>query len=193
MILFSTLLLLLASSNGTSAPTVPGGILAWIICYRARRNPIGGWLLFFYWQLYGSLFLTTVFFVTSIQSYVPENFDSTEKFALFFVSVVPELILYLAQIAVATISLSVRTWDVLKLLRLLTAAHVLAGVLGLVIAAMYFPDSEAIGITLVLDVIPQTLWLIYFFSSRRVKHVFKNHDWEVAVNSIYPEQSKATT
>ncbi len=193
MIPFGVFLLLLTSSNSTSAPTIPGGILAWIICYRARRNAIGGWLLFFYWQLYGALLMTAVFFSINIQSYVPENFDSTEKFALFLLSVVPELILYLAQIAVGTILLSVRTWDVLKLLRWLTAGHVLAGVLGLAIGARYFPDPDITGMTLVLDVIPQSLWLAYFFRSMRVKHVFKSQDWDIAVNKIYPLKLTITT
>lgn len=193
MIPFGSIVLLLTSSTSTSAPTIPGGILAWIICYRARRNAIGGWLLFFYWQLYSSLLMTAVFFSINIQSYVPENFDSTEKFALFLLSVVPEFILYLAQIAVGTILLSVRTWDVLKLLRWLTAGHVLAGVLGLVIGARYFPDPDTTGMTLVLDVIPQSLWLIYLFRSERVRHVFKSHDWELAVNNMHPINPKITT
>jgi hypothetical protein len=176
-------LLLTSSSSSPAAPTLPGGVIAWIVCYRARRSPIGGWLLFFYWQLYGGLLMTAVFFAINIQSYVPENFDSGEKCALFLLSVVPSLILYLAQIAVGTILLSVRTWDILKLLRWLTAARVFAGVVSMVIDANYFPDNTALNL---LTVIPASLWLAYLFRSVRVRHVFKTQDWDIAVNTIYP-------
>ncbi len=68
----------LATTSSTSTqytPTFPGGILlAWLICNGAKRNPIGGWLLFFYWQLYAGILMTAFFFAMNIQSYIPENF-----------------------------------------------------------------------------------------------------------------------
>ena len=182
--------LLASSSSSSTTPTLPGGILAWIICYRARRSEIGGWLLFFYWQLYGGLLMTAVFFSMNLQSYVPENFDTAEKFALFLLSVVPSLILYLAQVAVGTTLLSVRTWDILKLLRWLTAGQVVAGVISMVIDANYFPDNTALNL---LTVIPESIWLAYLFRSVRVKHVFKTQDWDVAVNTIYPLKPTVAT
>jgi len=191
MLSFSNVTVWLASSSSSSTtPTLPGGILAWIVCYRARRNPIGGWLLFFYWQLYGGLVMTSVFFAINIQSYVPENFDSSEKFALFLLSVGPSLMLYLAQVAVGTILLSVRTWDVLSLLRWLVAAQIVGGIISMAIDANYFPDNVALNL---LTVIPQSLWLAYLFRSVRVKHVFKTHDWEIAVNTIYPMKPGVAT
>lgn len=181
---------LTSSSSSTTTPTIPGGILAWIICYRARRYEIGGWLLFFYWQLYGGLLMTALFFSMNLQSYVPENFDDSHKFYMFMASVVPFLILYLAQVAVGTILLSVRTWDLLQLLRWVTAGQVLGAILSLVIDSSYFPDNVALNF---LTLVPESLWLAYLFKSARVKHVFKTHDWEVAVNTIHPEQPKAAT
>jgi hypothetical protein len=177
---------LTSSSSSSSTPTLPGGILAWIICYRARRNEIGGWLLFFYWQLYGGLLMTAVFFSMNLQSYVAENFEDSQRFYLFLLSAVPSLILYLAQIAVGTILLSVRTWDVLQLLRWITAGQVAAVVLSIVIDSNYFPDNVGLNF---LVLIPQSLWLGYLFGSARVKHVFKSHDWDVAVTSIHPERA----
>src|SRR6266481_4960284 len=178
--------LLASSSSSSTAPTLPGGILAWIICYRARRNEIGGWLLFFYWQLYGGLLTTALFFSMNLQSYVPENFDDSHKFYMFMASVVPSLILYLAQVAAGTILLSVRTWDLLQLLRWVTAGQVAAAILSIVIDSNYFPDNVPLNF---LTLIPRSLWLGYLFRSARVKHVFKSHDWDVAVNSMHPERA----
>src|SRR5262245_42049923 len=126
-------LLLTASSSSTATPTLPGGIITWFVCYRARRNQIGGWLLFFFWQMYGGLLVSAAFFSGNIQSYVPENFDSNEKFYMYLASVVPTLILYLAQLAIGTILLSVRTWDLLQLLRWVIAAEIATSFVGMAI------------------------------------------------------------
>ena len=128
--------------------------------------------------------MTAIFFSTNLQSYVAENFEDSHKFYLFLLSVVPSLILYLAQITVGTILLAVRTWDVLQLLRWVTAGQVAAAILSIVIDSNYFPDNVWLNF---LTLIPESLWLGYLFGSARVKHVFKSHDWDVAVNAIHPE------
>jgi hypothetical protein len=181
--------LLMSSPSSTTTPTLPGGIIAWIVCYRARRNPIGGWLLFFYWQMYGGILMTALLFSTNIQSYVKENFDSNEKFYMFLFSVIPTLTLLLAQVAVGTILLSARTWDLLKLLRFLIGAVVLAEILSIVININYNPDNLVFNF---MTLVPETGWLAYFFNSKRVNHVFKTHDWETAVNIIHPNEKLAT-
>lgn len=191
MLLLSNVIVWLTSTGTPPAPTYPGGIiLAWLICNGAKRNPIGGWLLFFYWQLYGGVIMTAALFATNIQSYVPENFDSTDRCALFLISTVPTLIIYLAQLGVGTILLSVRTWDLLNLLRWLIGAELVAAIFSTVIDANYFPDNVGLNF---LTLVPEALWLAYFFGSKRVKHVFETHDWEIAVNSIYPVKPKMAT
>lgn len=190
-LLSSAIVWLILTSSSQSAPAYPGGlIVAWIICNGAKRNQIGGWLLFFFWQLYGGVIITAVLFATNIQSYVPENFDSTDRCALFLVSTVPTLMIYLAQLGVGTILLSVRTWDLLKLLRWLIGAEVVAAIISTIIDANYFPDNVGLNF---LTLVPEALWLAYFFRSKRVKHVFETHDWEIAVNSIYPVKPKMAT
>ena len=73
-----------AGTGSQNSPTFsPGFLIAWLVCNGRKRSPIGGWLFFFYWQLYSGLLMTVVFFATNLQSYVPENFASTSQFALF--------------------------------------------------------------------------------------------------------------
>jgi Na+/proline symporter len=69
------LALFAASSNGYT-PTLPGGIIAWLVCNGRKKHELGGWLLFFYWQVYSGIVLTLVFFSMNFQSYVPDNFVS---------------------------------------------------------------------------------------------------------------------
>ena len=184
------ILAMVTSSGNPSTPLAPGGIIAWIICNGRKRNPIGGWLLFYYWQLWSGLLISAAFFAINIQSYVPGNFDTGLLFARFLSSTVPVLLLLLVQLVVATMLLSFRTSDMLRLLRWTLVAEVVAVAVGAAIDAKYYPDN--IGFS-ALALIQETLWMLYFFKSTRVRHVFDSQDWEVAVHTIYPLKLKLST
>ncbi len=181
----SALLLLAAAGNNQFTPSFPGGIVGWIVCNARKRQEYGGWLLFFYWQLYSGVILTTVFFCVNFQSYVPENFTRhPERYYWFVASAVPSLVIFALEVAVATILISVRTWDLLRLLRGLILAQVVAAFVSLTIDAKFFPENVPLSLTLMM--IPYSCWLAYFYLSKRVKHVFQTHDWDTAVETIYP-------
>lgn len=180
----------LASSGSQTAPTLPGGIIAWIICNGCKRNAIGGWLLFYFWQLYSGLLVAVFFFAMNIQSYVPENFDDRNRFVLFILSAVPGLILLLIQTAIATLALSFRTPDMLKLLRWILVGQVACSAVGAILDAMYFPDNQVFSI---IALVQEALWLAYLLKSNRVRHVFSLQDWDTAVNLIYPPKLKVST
>jgi hypothetical protein len=177
-------LVLLATSSNQYTPSFPGGIVAWIVCNSRKRNEYGGWLLFFYWQLYSGILMTALFFSVNFQSYVPENFETSARYYRFLASVLPTIVIFALQVAVGTILISVRTWDLLRLLRGLIVAQVVAASVAAFINARYFPDNLALGVLLTL--LPESLWMAYFFTSKRVKHVFQAHDWDTAVEAIYP-------
>ncbi len=179
------------STSSPNSPTFsPGFLIAWLICNGRKRSPIGGWLFFFYWQLYSGLLISAAFFAMNIQSYVPENFDNPRLYVLFLASSVPELVLFAVKCAVGTLLLSARTWDMLKLLRWVMVAELAAAGLGAVIDALYFPDNLGLSF---LTIVPNLLWLVYFFRSERVRHIFLLQDWDVAVNSIHPLKLKMAT
>jgi hypothetical protein len=181
--IFLALLFAATSSSNQFTPSCPGGIIAWIICNGRKRQEIGGWLLYYYWQLYAGALVSVIFFAIAFQSYVPESFADPTRYHLFLASIVPTLLLLALELAVATLMISVRTWDMLKLLRLLMMASLVAAGIALIIDIKTFPDNIAFD---VLTIIQSALWLAYFFLSRRVVHVFKSHDWDVAVNTMYP-------
>lgn len=182
--------LLAATPTSQTTPTLPGGIIAWIICNARKKSPIGGWLLFYYWQLYSGLLVSFVFFGMNIASYIPEYSGDRTKFLLFLGSAAPGLVLYLLQGAVATLLLSVRTRDMLKLVRWIIFAQVLAAVVGVVIDATYFPDNQILSVIMLIQ---EALWLAYFYRSTRVRHIFNLQDWDTAVNLIYPSAPKPAT
>lgn len=171
------------TSTNTYTPGLPGGLIAWIVCNGRKRQQIGGWLLFYYWQLYGGALMTILFFSFGFQNYVPESYTDSTTYHLFLISIAPVLVLFCLQLAVGTMLISVRTWDMLNLLRWTICAELFAAIIGAIIDANHFPESLTFDF---LTIVPEALWLAYFFRSHRVAHVFRYHDWEVAVNSIYP-------
>ena len=178
------------SDSNNYTPGLPGGAIAWWVCNSRKRQQIGGWLLFYYWQIYSGVVITILFFVLAFQSYVPESYDDPNKFRLFLASNVPILMLFAMQLAVATMLISVRTWDLLKLLRWLMITELAAATVALVIDYGHFPDTMVFDF---LTIGPTAVWLAYFFRSKRVAHVFNSHDWDTAVDTIHPPKLNPAT
>jgi len=180
------LLILATDTSNSFKPMFPVGLLAWIVSYRNRKDEIGGFLLYFFWSLYGGILTTVLFFFINLQSYVPENFDDHRLYHLFLWSEVPGIFLLLAQGVIATMLLAVRTWDMLRLFRLVMILTLASNVLAVAIDASNENLQDNIGIE-GMSMATGIIWLCYLFVSRRVKHVFLHHDWYSAVHHFYPE------
>src|SRR5438270_14039679 len=84
-------------SNGA-----PGFLLAFAIAYLARRRQIGGWLLYFYMQLYISFLLDLILWVPAITELSPGKWDSSRLYVLYFVSMVPVILVMVMLVVTAT-------------------------------------------------------------------------------------------
>src|SRR4051812_29757019 len=111
--------LLIMTSSSTSAPTVPGGgaLIWWWICASRKKNSIGGWLLFYFWQIYSGAVMSWIFFAINYRSYIPENFDTSAEYGLFLLSTAGPVILISCQAIIAIFLQITRAWDVLLLQR----------------------------------------------------------------------------
>lgn len=185
-----TALALFAADTTKTTPGVPGigALLAWWICDRNKRNPIGGWLQYFYWTLYGGFLFSLVLLWMNSTSYIPEYSGDSKAYSLFLASVVPGLVLLFIQVIVGTFLLTVRTAEMLRLFRWIMGLSVAASIIGIVLDNFYNPDNIAFG---VIALISDFCWWIYFIRSVRVKHVFQFDDWDIAVQSIYPPKQGA--
>jgi hypothetical protein len=181
-------LALYIATNKDFIPAFPVGIIACIVCYMRKRSEFGGWLLFFCWQLYSGAVLTVFLFLRNFQAYVPENFAShASRHHWFMITAVSTIVILALQVAVGTMLIVVRSWDMVQFLRILLAAQVVAMVGAVIVDANYFPDYVAVRVG---SLISECIWIAYFFTSDRVRHVFKNHDWETAVETIYPTREE---
>jgi hypothetical protein len=164
-------------------PGLAGPLIAWWICNSNKRSPIGGWLQYFYWTLYGGFLISLALLAMNSNSYIPESSGSTQNYLLFLSSAVPTVVLLFVQVIVGTFLLCVRTPEMLKLFRWTLGLSCVAAATGVVIDYFYNPVNMAFGsLTLISDF----CWLLYFLRSVRVKHIFLHDDWGVAVLSMYP-------
>jgi hypothetical protein len=177
-------LALYLASNNDFIPAFPVGIIACIVCNMRKRSEFGGWLLFFYWQLYSGAVLTGFLFLRNFQAYVPENFIThASRHHWFMITAVSTIVILALQVAVGTMLIVIRSWDMVQFLRILLAAQALAMVASIIVDANYFPNYVAVRVG---GLISECIWIAYYSTSDRVRHVFKCHDWETAVETIYP-------
>jgi hypothetical protein len=156
-------------------PGPPGVVLIAIICFLARKQPIGGWLLYYYISLYSGLALSFALLGATIQNYSPERWQSTELYALAIVSTALPQLALIVQVVVATILLKRREWKWLKLLRAVLIGSVICIGITIVIGSVFFSPDQTIFDWIAL--IWLVIWLAYFFTSKRVKRVFFSKDW----------------
>lgn len=179
---------LYVASRNDFLPVFPVSIIAAIVCYSRKRSEFGGWLLFFYWQLYSGGVYAAFLVRKNFQIYVPENFAThAPAHHWLMITAVSTIAILALKVAVGTMLIVVRSWDMLQFLRILMAAQVVAMLAAVIVDATYFPNDVVFRAG---GLISELIWTAYFFNSDRVRHVFKGHDWETAVETLYPAQEQ---
>ncbi len=171
-------LLAWAADTKTQTPGagLPGALLMWWICSRRKEQPIGGWLLYFYINLYVGGAVGLALIALSLKNYVPAAGVSPSLYWLWVIAVAPSQVLLIAQVVIGSILLKKREWKWVNYLRLAFALDVAFALLAIFIDQAHFEDNLIFDF-LVLGV--STIWLLYFWRSVRVRRVFKTRDWSV--------------
>lgn len=171
---------LAAASQTTGQRTFGAGLfVAWAIAYLSRRRAIGGWLLYFYIQLYLSFLFSLLFLPAIFGNLRPSEWDSSKLYVLNLISVVPVLFLTAAEVYAATMLLARRSEGKVIFLRRVLLALAVASTIALGIDLTFFEDAP----TLFFDVITlvfAVIWLAYFYRAKRVRLVFIEGKWEYA-------------
>jgi hypothetical protein len=162
-----------ALAASTTSPNA-GAISLWVaagIAYLTRRRAIGGWLFYYYLQLYGGALFTLLLSAQLIDNLKTTGWPSAALHTLFVLSVVPSLLVQALELLFATRLLfrSQRNAKNLALLRYVLVASVVAAISGLAIDSVHFSGDVPLS---VFGLIVSSIWCLYFFVSRRVKHVF---------------------
>lgn len=168
----------LAAASGTRSQPAAGGALfiAFAIVYLSRRRAIGGWLLYFYLQLYLSSLVSLILVGLNLSNLNPAQWDNSMLYVMFFLSVVPVLVNGIIEIFAATKLLFRRNEQNLKFLRKVLIALVVTSGVGLVIDIQFFKNELSIFMD-ILTFVFAIIWTLYFFKAQRVKLVFIDGDW----------------
>jgi len=168
----------LAASSSTQRQPAAGGALfiAFAIAYFSRRRAIGGWLLYFYVQLYFSL-AVSLFFISQVLSNLnPAQWDNSMLYVMFFLSVVPVIVTEGIEVFAATRLLFRRNERNLKFLKRTLIALVVTSGVALSIDIAFFKDEPALFLD-ILTFIFAIIWTLYFCKAQRIKLVFIDRNW----------------
>jgi len=168
----------LAASSSTRSQPAAGGALfiAFAIAYLSRRRAIGGWLLYFYVQLYLGLLVSLLLVSRVLSNLNPAQWDNSTLYVMFFLSVVPVVVTDIIEVYSATKLLFRRNEQNLKFLRKVLIALVVTSGVGLAIDIQFFRDE----LSIIMDVWTfafAIIWTLYFFKAQRIKPVFVDRNW----------------
>lgn len=164
-----TLFAFLFSSFDVTRRLAPFGFALVILCYVRRKENIGGWLMFFYYQIYASIVLFLLTAIGSAQAYWPSYWDELSDYILFLSAVLFRDFAFVLVAAVASVLLTHRKWVWVRNLRIALIVALGIMVIPLVLDVLFFQDALVWNL---LRAIMLGAWLVYFYVSDRVKSVF---------------------
>jgi hypothetical protein len=161
---------------------VPGGgicgvVVMYLICSRRKHEEIGGWLLYFYIQLYLGLIVTIVVTAISYDSYLPSAWAEAEPglYGWFLLSTVPGVVLFPLELIAAEALRITRRARLRWVLIAVMAADLVMAIVGMAVDTAHFPDNIPLD---VVTLIWPLVFIPYFLVSKRVKRVFVTRDWK---------------
>ena len=166
------------ASSGQN-PMGAGLFVGLAIAYLARRRQIGGWLLYFYMQLYTSLLVIIGFLPRTLPQFRPSEWEIASLYVWYVVSTAPVLLIVAVEASVATYLLFRRSDGNVRLLRTVLGGLVVASGAALAIDLAYFNEP----VTIFFDVLTfffALVWFAYFGHSQRVRLVFIERRWDHA-------------
>lgn len=172
---------LITASTGSQYQPTSGGfgfiiIILLIICYTRRKREIGGWYLYFLIQLFLAIAISIPTTIYSLITNNPGDFINAGYYLLFLLTLLPSMILLIAQgvIAITMISKKGRDWKLVKLLIKVLWADLMISILNLLIDIAYWPESSPLDI---LAIIWPVIWLPYFIRSKRIRQIYETKTW----------------
>ncbi len=165
-----------AASSGTSNGGYGAFWLAFLIIYLTRKRAIGGWLLYYYFTLFGNLFFLIILSGVSFGNFQPSGWDDKALYGLFIISIISVYLLKVIEALIACLLLvkRYRFQKYVNYLRYSLIAQALVYGLTLFIDYNYFPSNVP---TSIMGGFLAIVWYFYFSTSYRVFYIFSQSDW----------------
>jgi hypothetical protein len=163
------------STQRTPNPTAPFLLIVLIVCVARRKKEIGGWLLYFFVQIFIGGFVSLLFLLIGLKNYFPAAWDDPVLYGLFLLSTLPSQVIVVCLVAAAVALLKTRSWIWVGRLKAILISDIVVGLIGLAIDSVYFPDNVVLA---VFGLSFPLIFLPYLFLSKRVRRVFLSKDWD---------------
>jgi len=145
------------------------------IVYLSRRRPIGGWVLYFYLQLYLSVLLSLIFLPDVAKNLSPVGWDTPQRYFMFIGSTVPLTVAEWFEVFAASRLLYEKNAANLLTLRIAIGIVLVCAALAAGIDIEYFNSTPVSDI---MTLIVAFIWSLYFSISERVQQVFVMHTFQ---------------
>ena len=166
-----------ASGDAPQQPLAGAGFLVTLaIVYHSRRRPIGGWLLYFYVQLYLSMAISLIFVPQVLANLNPSQWDNSFLYVMFILSVIPVLATEVMEVFAATRLLLRRNKENVRFLQNTLLVLVSSSAIALAIDLAYFKHDPALFFD-IMTLLFSIIWSAYFWKSKRVRAVFIERKW----------------
>jgi hypothetical protein len=172
-----------AHADGSTTTTPPSygtpGFLFFLIAYFTRKRPIGGWLMLYYWGLYGGGAVTFFLILSTIGNLAPSAWAAipTWRYILAVIASLLPVTFIFAEVVAGSMLLSKRNEATLKLLRLILIGYLVADAIAIGLNFEIYIKPWEESVLNIYSAIVGSIWLAYFYLSTRVKAVFVTHTW----------------
>lgn len=146
-----------------------GAILAGI----RRKQAIGGWLFFFFWQVAVGCAVSVV--GADWPRYAPGAWHDQFQYLIFMMVTMPRMAVLLVIAAIGAILIRTLDWKWVVVLRYGLILYTALGLASIAADALYFSDRLTVDVSTLIFPVAFTA---YFYVSSRVKSVFADHTWQ---------------
>lgn len=141
-------------------------VVSVVICLLRRKRPIGGWLLFYFIWLFFGFLIWCLLTISTLPRLIPGNWLDKRNYIYFLATSIPTDALLLAQVSVSVLLLRTRKWLHLQLLKIILGLQIILALVIIFIEIKHLPQAI---IYRIFDLITNSLWLLYFSFSPRVR------------------------
>jgi hypothetical protein len=138
-----------------------------------RKQVIGGWLFFFFWQVVAGIAVTIV--SADWSRYAPRAWKDQFKYFAFMLVTMPRIAILAAVAAIGVMLIRTYEWRWVIVMRYALIIYSVLGIVSVAADFIFFPERVSVDTATLIFPIAYT---IYFYVSSRVRSVFLDRVWD---------------
>lgn len=153
----------------------PASSLAWlgaVVAAFRRKQPIGGWLFFFFWQVVAGCAVTVAY--TDWSRFTPRTWGDQTQYLVFVLATAPKVATLITLAALGVMLMRTYDWRWVLVIKYTLIIFAIFGGISVAADLRFFPSRVAADVGLLIFPVA---FAIYFNVSVRVRGVFRDRMW----------------